>query len=72
MVLIALRASCPSGTGVAALVTRALPLATELLPLTGLLKEEGLYYYPALRAPLLKEGELGSLVPFAFCLLPVA
>jgi hypothetical protein len=26
--------------GVAALVPRALPLATELLPLTGLLKEE--------------------------------
>ena len=28
------------GPGVAALVPRALPLATELLPLTGLLKEE--------------------------------
>ena len=43
--LLALRASCPSGTsGVAALVPRALPLATELLPLTGLLKEYVLIY----------------------------
>ena len=35
-------------------------------------KEEVLYYYPALRAPLLKEGELELLVPIAYCLLPVA
>ena len=47
-------------------------MATELLPLTGLLKEYVLYYYPALRAPLLKEGELGSPATVACCLLPVS